>query len=325
MATVNAGNAGPVDMTNLQIGSLQGAGDPVYNANLVRVDAGNGHWDDITGSGFTYMMGDPYYGYGGNYDPASGTMTGLTEFSNNAVTMDVSGLAISAPNFFAMLRAGDVAGMMNALFGGDDVINGSGGPDILDGLTGNDTIVSADGDDRIRGLDGNDSIDAGAGNDDANGNQGADTVHGGDGADFVRGGQGNDLVFGDAGDDPHVNGNIGDDIVHGGDGNDTVFGGQGNDQIFGDAGDDQLSGDLGDDTMTGGPGADRFMFRAGSGHDTVADFNPAEGDRIVLPTGTAFNVVDVGGQAVLDLGGGDQLTLAGVTPASFNSGWVVFA
>ena len=187
------------------------------------------------------------------------------------------------------------------------------GAHTITGAGGGDSLLGAAGADYIRGLDGNDTIDGGLGNDDVNGNQGSDLVHGGDGADFVRGGQGDDTVYGDAGDDPHVNGNIGADIVHGGTGNDTVYGGQGNDQLFGDDGNDWLSGDLGNDSLTGGAGADRFLFRAGSGQDVAMDFSYAEGDRVQLAVGQTYAVSLVSGSEVISLGGGDILTLMGVT------------
>jgi Ca2+-binding RTX toxin-like protein len=322
MATLNVGDAGPLDMSNLQIAALQNGGDPIYDANLIRVDNGDGHFDDFHGQGLSYAGGG-YYGYGMNYDPVGGVITGVTEISNGAVLADISGVSVDAPTLFQALRSHDVSGMLGMLLGGDDVVNGAGGADSLDGLGGADTMSGGDGADSMRGLDGNDQLDGGAGGDDVNGNLGADVVHGGDGADSVLGGQGEDKVFGDAGDDPMVNGNIGEDEVHGGIGADSVYGGQGNDLVLGEDGDDQLSGDLGSDTLTGGAGADRFLFRPGSSHDVISDFNAAEGDRIALPAGVGFTVANVNGEAVIDLGGGDQLTLSGVAFGSFNTAWVL--
>ncbi len=111
--------------------------------------------------------------------------------------------------------------------------------------------------------------------------------------------------------------------MYGGDGNDTVYGGQGNDTVYGGAGDDLISGDLGNDILYGGPGADRFAFRPGGGVDWIADFNSAEGDRIVLPAGTAYTVTTYQGQAVVDLGHGDQIGLVGVSPSQMGD-WLVF-
>ena len=76
--------------------------------------------------------------------------------------------------------------------------------------------------------------------------------------------------------------------------------------------------------MLGGRGADRFPFRPGAGQDWVGDFNSAEGDRIVLPTGTAYTLTTYLNQVVIDLGHGDTLGLAGVTPDKLGD-WLVYA
>jgi len=47
----------------------------------------------------------------------------------------------------------------------------------------------------------------------------------------------------------------------------------GNDSVNGGAGNDWLVGNAGNDTLTGGTGDDRFAFTAGSGRDTIRDFN----------------------------------------------------
>ncbi|HTK35009.1 MAG TPA: hypothetical protein VL358_06930 [Caulobacteraceae bacterium] len=206
-----------------------------------------------------------------------------------------------------------------------DTIYGNGGADAIDGGSGNNLLQGGDDNDFIRGLDGDDTVAGGGGNDDVNGNVGNDSVSGEAGNDTVRGGQGDDTVSGGDGDDGHVNGNLGNDIVHGDAGADTVYGGQGNDTIYGDAGADQLSGDLGNDILYGGTGADRFMFARGGGQDWVADFNAAEGDRIVLAPGQAFTVTSFAGQVLIDLGGGDTIGLAGVPSSSFSSSWIVFS
>ncbi|HTK33880.1 MAG TPA: NF038122 family metalloprotease [Caulobacteraceae bacterium] len=209
---------------------------------------------------------------------------------------------------------------------GSSALDGAALPVVyeLDGTTAGDNLTGSTSADFIRGLDSNDTIDGGAGSDDVNGNKGDDIVHGGDGNDFVRGGQGNDTVYGDVGDDPHVNGNLGDDLVRGGAGNDTLYGGQGQDTLYGDDGNDLLSGDIGVDALFGGAGADRFVIARGGGFDWVGDFNPAEGDRIQLAPGTTYTVTSFQGQVVIDLGGGDELGLAGVAAGSFNASWLVF-
>ena len=81
---------------------------------------------------------------------------------------------------------------------------------------------------------------------------------------------------------------------------------------------------MGNDILWGDAGADRFTIARNGGFDWVADFNAAEGDQIQLAPGTAYSVTSVGGQVVIDLGGGDELGLAGVPAASFSSAWIVF-
>jgi Ca2+-binding RTX toxin-like protein len=44
------------------------------------------------------------------------------------------------------------------------------------------------------------------------------------------------------------------------------------DRIIGNRSQNVITGLGGDDMLTGGAGADRFVFRAGSGHDTITDF-----------------------------------------------------
>jgi serralysin len=205
----------------------------------------------------------------------------------------------------------------NAIGGsGNDTITGNAAANALSGGAGRDFI---------RGMDGDDVIDGGVGDDDLNGNLGVDVVRGGDGADSVRGGQGNDSVYGDAGDDPHLNGNLGNDLVYGGAGRDTLFGGQGADTLYGDDGDDWLSGDLGDDVLVGGAGADRYLIRPDGGNDWATGFSSAAGDRVQLPTGTAYSLTVQAGQVVVSLTAGGQLGLAGISMAQLGADWLVFA
>ena len=52
------------------------------------------------------------------------------------------------------------------------------------------------------------------------------------------------------------------------------------DKNQGNQGDDTINGGEGKDTMKGGRGADTFMVSNG---DVIKDFDPSQGDRIVLP------------------------------------------
>jgi Ca2+-binding RTX toxin-like protein len=115
---------------------------------------------------------------------------------------------------------------------------------------------------------------------------------------------------------------MGADTVNGGYGDDTVLGGQGNDLLVGGDGNDWLSGDRGDDTLSGGAGTDVFHFAPGSGHDVISDFNTWEGDHIQLEPGMTWSASQVGGDVVVDLGGGDAVTLQNVQLTSLHDGWI---
>lgn len=172
---------------------------------------------------------------------------------------------------------------------------------------GNDLIIAAAGDDNLGGGEGDDTINGGAGNDVVyGGKDSADT-----GAnDVIGGGEGNDTVFAGAG----------NDVVNGDGGDDNLFSGGGADTVDGGAGADTLWGGGGDDRFTGGTGADIFVFASGHGDDTVTDFNVAEDILRLSGTTTDFTDADsvlaassiVQGNLVIDLGGGDSVTLIGL-------------
>lgn len=179
---------------------------------------------------------------------------------------------------------------------------------------GNDLIIAAAGDDNLGGGAGDDTIDGGAGN---------DIVYGGSDAgdtgtnDVIRGGEGNDTVFAGAG----------NDSLNGGEGNDNLFSGGGSDTVDGGNGADTLWGGGGDDRFTGGAGADLFVFASGHGDDVVTDFNVAEDVLRLSGTTTDFTDADsvlaassiVQGNLVIDLGGGDSLTLVGLQLSDVSS------
>ena len=104
------------------------------------------------------------------------------------------------------------------------------------------------------------------------------------------------------------------DVLHGNAGNDLILGGGGNDYLF---------GDRGDDILNGGAGADTFVFTGGGGSDVVLDFESGSdmlqiasdinGTGVASAEDVAARATTVGGNAVVDLGHGDTLTLVGVT------------
>ena len=92
--------------------------------------------------------------------------------------------------------------------------------------------------------------------------------------------------------------------------------------ILGGAGNDIVDGGAGNDTLFGGSGNDTFVFTGGGGQDVVMDFKQGDdvlqiarninGLNISNAADVAARVLDVGGNAVIDLGNGDTVTLMNV-------------
>ena len=120
-----------------------------------------------------------------------------------------------------------------------------------------------------------------------NGKARDDRLTGTDGNDTINGGGGNDYLFGRGG----------DDTLNGDDGIDSLRGEEGNDTLNGGAGDDNLLGGLGADSLTGGSGRDEFIWTAfaessGANVDRIIDYNPAEGDFLVLMDAFNYTLLD---------------------------------
>ncbi|MDR6788105.1 Ca2+-binding RTX toxin-like protein [Sphingomonas sp. BE138] len=227
-----------------------------------------------------------------------------------------------AANVEALYLSGNArVGTGNAL---DNNLYGTNFGDTLSGLAGNDWIKGWGGDDKLYG---------GAGDDRLEGAEGNDYLDGGTGADTLDGGIGNDTyVVDNAGDkvtEWYTNGQGGIDTVLSSIdwtlGNNienlTLTGaaiaatGNALDNVIrGNALNNVVTGGAGNDTLYGGGGADRFVFAQGSGKDVIADF--ARGDTIDLGAwhfGAAPTVSNVHGGALIELGGGDTILVAGVT------------
>ena len=183
------------------------------------------------------------------------------------------------------------------------------------------------------------------------GGAGSDTLIGGAGADLLIGGTGNDGYYIDnAADVVMEKANEGFDIIwssvdyvvpinveqlvltgtairatagdagsylYGNELGNILTGGAGNDTLDGRAGDDTLIGGAGNDRLTGGAGSDTFVFAAGFGKDTIADFRIGE-DRIDWSALKANNgapvIADVAGVATATFGK-DTITFTGLKAA----------
>lgn len=210
-------------------------------------------------------------------------------------------------------------GAGNDLISGDsgaDVLNGDAGRDSISGGDGTDTITGGRGADYLSG--GGSDHDLLSYRNSAGGVQvqigfGQSTrgYYGDAEGDTISGFR--DVWGSDQGDviSDLVEGNLafgyGDNIFRGFGGDDHLFLGGGADRGYGDGGDDDLAGEAGNDTLHGGggrdtltggggadglwgeAGADDFVYLAGSdsaatlaGRDRIMDFDPSEGDRIIL-------------------------------------------
>lgn len=242
---------------------------------------------------------------------------------------------------------------------GADLLQGSAGADHIAAGAGNDTVYGNAGADVLYAGDGNDRIDGGVGDDTAYGGAGADLIALSAGHDWVDGGSGADTLDGSGyGSALAINlaasgtevmttgtataltgpatiavadlsgieaiwGTAYDDMMIGNGSANSFAGGAGNDALAGAGGNDTLAGGSGNDTLSGGSGKDVFVLAAGSGSDTIQDFQRGS-DKIDLSAGaglTSFSqlaIVDVAGMALVTFGS-DHILLEGVTAAQLKA------
>lgn len=263
-----------------------------FGANIESAIGSNGG-DTITGN----SLNNTLYGYGGS-DTINGGL------GNDII---LGGTAVTDPTDAADTLIGS---------GGNDTIYGNGGNDVIYG--GNGSTDTTDTDDAIYGGNGSDTIYGNAGNDWIVG--GGGTNDPGDSGDLIYGGRGADMLSGNGGADTIFGGGS---INDSNDSADTIYGGIGDDLIYANGGDDLIYGGPGNDSMNGGVGNDRFYFVAGDGADTIMAFDgagAAAGDIIMLASAigisaaqAASSVVYSSAGAFVDLGGGNSITIQGVT------------
>jgi len=311
MTSVIASNAG-LNMISLALDWVNVGRQEVATSESWTLNS-YGEVNAFAGAGFRFDPTHPLSS--GAPSLADGVVTGWSQSGPGGPLFEISGFAIPAATISSWIASYPDYAFNQVAFAGNDKITGGAGADVLRGEAGNDTIVG------------------GAGFDDINGNSGNDVASGGAGSDWVVGGQGDDILEGDeppwdyagGGGADIVLGNLGDDECDGGEGDDLVRGGQGDDQLYGGSGNDWLSGDRGSDTITGGVGADTFHSFGEAGLDRVLDFNRAEGDRVLLDSGTNYAVVQSGADTVISITGGAQMVLVGVPLSSLTEGWIYVA
>lgn len=265
-----------------------------------------------------------FLGTFGDYDansvPHSGTITEFTVFGEGGQQTRLSNLNFPVADFVAFVVANDVAGLMQALLAGADVLFGSDLDDTYTGLGGNDEIGGHGGSDVLYGGDGDDFINGGYLGNASNippgaPADGADTVYGEAGDDILRGQDGDDVLSGGEGND-NLRGDLGADTLDGGIGNDDLSGGNGQDRIYGGAGNDYL---------VGGADYDQFVFIGGAtGSDTIADFeNGVDKIRFFSASADDFSdlaIADNGsGGVTITLPDGSVITLTGMQVADVDA------
>ncbi len=192
------------------------------------------------------------------------------------------------------------------------------------------------------------------------GNGGDNVIVGGAGADYLIGAGGDDTLTGGAGSANTLQGGTGNDIYvvaaagdsvieFSGEGNDRiqttlnsytlpanveelVFAGSGNFTGIGNGADNAITGGAGNDTLTGGGGADRFVFLASSGSDTITDFSATNGAAehdVMDLTGRGLKFSDLtvtaaGSDTIITLHGADVIHLTGVSAAQIDAADFLF-
>ena len=216
---------------------------------------------------------------------------GITSFSDLTITNITDGVA------------GTFAQVTNAAANLNIILTGTGG---LNALTAADFLLTG-------GTDTDQTVDGGSTDyTDVYGNLFPTvTIAGDTTGTTITGTAGTDVIFG-AG-----------VIANPADAADTIDGGDGNDFILGNGGDDVITGGAGNDTLHGGAGDDTYIFGANSGIDSVLFFEGAGvagGDIIQIASATGITTTTAAvaaltyadGNAVLDLGTGNSVTIFGL-------------
>jgi Ca2+-binding RTX toxin-like protein len=223
-------------------------------------------------------------------------------------------------------RVGTGNASNNGLFGtsGADTLNGMAGDDVLKGWAGDDKLYGGAGNDTLLGAEGNDYLDGGTGADTMQGDSGNDTYVVDDIGDVVteynmNGAGGIDTVL--ASIDYTLGANVENLTLTGaalrGTGNalDNVIRGNALANLLtGGAGNDVLNGGAGNDQLFGGTGQDRFVFDGAFGKDVIGDFGAGDViDLSAFKLAKAPMLTTVGQDTVIDLGGGNTITVAHVS------------
>lgn len=107
--------------------------------------------------------------------------------------------------------------------------------------------------------------------DGGSGETGDETLYGTDAIEALDGQDGHDTLYGNGGEDTLIGGS-GDDLIYGGSQADTILSGDGDDTVYANGGGDFIDTGNGLDTVWLGAGAATIVLNAGTGHDTIKNF-----------------------------------------------------
>lgn len=261
-------------------------------------------YDDADGDAF-YSIGEGMGGYTFRSGGASGQSIGTGGYKVAVGFDDASRVSI--------VHAGKTMAVLDV-----DTSAGNAKVDVVTGVAGGAELNLSTSTDLISGMSHAKLL--GVAGLSLSGTATFDTLTGNRGGNVLSGEGGNDRLFGEGG----------NDRLNGEDGTDWLFGQAGNDTLAGGAGDDYLNGGKGADVLTGGAGADVFVFTSGS--DRVTDFEDNVDtiwlDRDMVDGGRIADILDrgaiVNGNAVIDFGDGDILTVNNVTDLSILANDIAF-
>ena len=279
----------------------------------VTFNTGGGSGTVVAGQG-NDLIGTPTAG-GGNYllsgGPGNDT---ITAFSGNDTVSTGSG-----SNLIGLGSGNDQVNLSGT---NDTVIAGSGHDTVA--VTGSDAALIFGGPGQLTFLNGS----------------GSSTVVGGTGSETIQGGTGGGLYQGGTGGNNSISGGTGKATIFGGGSGDTLAAGgshgdalvaatgnetltsassQGLDSMYGGSGQDAMIAGAGGDLMDGGSGLMNFDFSKGltNAGSTYAVFNYHAGDTVTLSGYSgAPTESSAGGNTVLGLSDGTQITFVGVASAS---------
>jgi Ca2+-binding RTX toxin-like protein len=301
--------------------------DGTFSSTAVAVNRYSG--ERVSVSGLTRSF-DTYSLGGGGNDTLNGTD------GNDALFHSTAGSTRTDANGTNVASAAHFASIENFYLGlGDDLLDltagaaGAGSYASSVALRGEASGTSASG------TAGADVIWSGAGPDNLAGDYSSMSGTAVGGGDRMHGSAGGDFIYGDVSGTLSGTATGGDDVLHGGAGTDTLRGDAGTVSDTATCGDDHLNGGAGNDTLggdasnftsfTGARGADTFDFDAGSGQDTIGDFQHGV-DTIRIDPSYGFDdfadlTITGTTNAVIALNGTtDQVTLTGVSAATLDAG-----